>query len=67
MTSMKHLLHEIRHNPLLWLLVFVPVVFVAQALKPGAHTLHVGIFRDGVLVHHEAVTFDFPPTGAEGP
>ena len=28
------LLHEIRHTPLLWLLVFVPVVFVAQAVKP---------------------------------
>jgi Ca2+:H+ antiporter len=36
---MKQLLHEIRHNPLLWLLVFVPVVFVAEALKPGASTL----------------------------
>ena len=24
---MKQLLHEIRHTPLLWLLVFVPVVF----------------------------------------
>jgi Ca2+:H+ antiporter len=36
---MKALLKEIRHNPLLWLLVFVPVVFAAQQLKPGAHTL----------------------------
>jgi Ca2+/H+ antiporter len=36
---MKSLLKEIRHNPLLWLLVFVPVVFAAQNLKPGAHTL----------------------------
>jgi hypothetical protein len=26
---MKALLKEIRHNPLLWLLVFVPVVFIA--------------------------------------
>ena len=33
------LLKEIRHNPLLWLLVFVPVVFAAQKLKPEAHTL----------------------------
>src|SRR5688500_11507234 len=37
---MNHLLKEIRHNPLLWLLVFVPVVFAAGKLRPGAHTLH---------------------------
>lgn len=36
---MNHLLKEIRHNPLLWLLAFVPVVFAAQKLKPGSHTL----------------------------
>ena len=36
---MKHLLAEIRHNPLLWLLVFVPIVFVAHAARPEAHTL----------------------------
>jgi Ca2+:H+ antiporter len=36
---MKTLLKEIRHNPLLWLLAFVPVVFVAAKLKPDAHTL----------------------------
>ncbi len=36
---MKQLLKEIRHNPLLWLLAFVPVVFAAQQLKPEAHTL----------------------------
>jgi len=36
---MKALLKEIRHNPLLWLLVFVPVVFAAEHLKPEAHTL----------------------------
>jgi Ca2+:H+ antiporter len=33
------LLREIRHNKLLWLLVFVPVVFAAQRLRPEAHTL----------------------------
>jgi Ca2+:H+ antiporter len=33
------LLNEIRHNPLLWLLVFVPVVFVAHASRPESHTL----------------------------
>ena len=36
---MKPLLSEIRHNPLLWLLVFVPALFVAQQLNPAAHTL----------------------------
>jgi Ca2+:H+ antiporter len=32
------LLEDIRHNPLLWLLAAVPVVFVAQVLRPDAHT-----------------------------
>ena len=36
---MKALLKEIRRNPLLWLLVFVPAVFVAQKLKHEAHTM----------------------------
>jgi len=36
---MKELLKEIRHDPLLWLLVFVPAVLVAQQLTPQAHTL----------------------------
>src|SRR6201994_4033665 len=35
---MKSLLKEIRHNPLLWLLAFVPVLFAAQRLRPEAHT-----------------------------
>lgn len=37
--TMKHLLKEIRHNPLLWLLAFVPVVLAAEKLTPEAHTL----------------------------
>jgi Ca2+:H+ antiporter len=36
---MGPLLKEIRHNPLLWLLAFVPVAFAAAKLKPEAHTL----------------------------
>src|SRR5215207_6496692 len=36
---MNPLLKEIRHNPLLWLLAFVPVLFAAQSIKPDAHTL----------------------------
>ena len=36
---MNSLLKEIRHNPLLWLLVFVPVVLAAEHFKPDAHTL----------------------------
>jgi Ca2+:H+ antiporter len=37
------LLKEIRHNPLLWLLLFVPVVFIAGKLWPEAHTLLFGL------------------------
>jgi len=33
------LLKEIRHNPLLWLLLFVPVVLIVEKARPGAHTL----------------------------
>jgi Ca2+:H+ antiporter len=35
---MSVLIREIRHNPLLWLLVFVPAVFVLKGLRPDAHT-----------------------------
>lgn len=37
---MNPLLKEIRQSPLLWLLALVPALFTAEALKPGAHTLH---------------------------
>src|SRR3954465_14048075 len=37
--TMGLLFKEIRHNPLLWLLVFVPAVLVTEKLKPGSHTL----------------------------
>ena len=36
---MNPLLKEIRRNPVLWLLAFVPVVLIAQHVKPEAHTL----------------------------
>lgn len=36
---MAPLLEDIRHTPLLWLLVLVPVVLLAQLVKPEAHTL----------------------------
>jgi Ca2+:H+ antiporter len=36
---MNPLLEDIRHNPLLWLVVLVPAVFAAQVLAPEAHTL----------------------------
>src|SRR6187402_2990310 len=36
---MNLLLRFVRHNPLLWLLVFVPVMFVAAKVKHDAHTL----------------------------
>jgi Ca2+:H+ antiporter len=38
-TLLNPLLKEIRHNPLLWLLALVPVVFASQKFKPEAHTL----------------------------
>jgi Ca2+:H+ antiporter len=37
--AMKQLLEEIRNNPLLWLLAFVPITFAAAKLRPEAHTL----------------------------
>ena len=36
---MKLLLKEILHNPLLWLLVFVPAVLVGHQVRPEAQTL----------------------------
>jgi Ca2+:H+ antiporter len=36
---MRTLLAELRGNPLLWLLVFVPVVLVVERSTPDAHTL----------------------------
>jgi len=35
----RPLLQEVRHNPLLWLLVFVPAVFAGEVLAPEAPTL----------------------------
>ena len=36
---MKILLKEIRQNPLLWLSAFVPVVLIAEKVKPEWHTM----------------------------
>jgi Ca2+:H+ antiporter len=36
---MNALLQEIRRNPLLWLLAFVPIVFIAAKAQPNAHTM----------------------------
>jgi Ca2+:H+ antiporter len=36
---MNHFFKEIRNDPLLWMLLFVPVVFAAANLRPAAHTL----------------------------
>jgi len=33
------LLKEIRRNPILWLLAFVPTVFIVEHLRPEAGTL----------------------------
>jgi Ca2+:H+ antiporter len=37
--DMNRLIREIRDNPLLWLLIFVPAVFADEAVAPDAHTL----------------------------
>ncbi len=36
---MTLLLKEIRHNPLLWMLAFVPLVLAAERIVPSAHTM----------------------------
>jgi Ca2+:H+ antiporter len=36
---MHLLLKELRHNPILWLLAFVPVALIAARTAPAAHTL----------------------------
>ncbi|HVQ31161.1 MAG TPA: calcium/proton exchanger, partial [Vicinamibacteria bacterium] len=36
---MNALIAEVRHNPLLWLLAFVPVVLVGHERAPESHTL----------------------------
>jgi len=54
---MKLLFQEIRRNPLLWLLVFVPVALAAEKLNHEAHTLHfilsvVAILPLAILLSH---------------
>src|SRR4029453_5651095 len=46
---MNPLLKEIRHNPLLWLLAFVPVVFACHKLKPESHTLFFVVWVFAIL------------------
>ena len=36
---MRHILKELRGNPMLWLLVFVPAVLAAARIRPAAHTM----------------------------
>ena len=36
---MQPLFKEIRHTPLLWMLIFVPAVLVAETVAPHSHTL----------------------------
>ena len=54
---MNLLLQEIRRNPLLWLLVFVPIALAAEKLNHEAHTLHfilsvLAILPLAVLLSH---------------
>src|SRR4029077_4580752 len=55
--AMKLLLQEIRRNPLLWLLVFVPIALAAEKINHEAHTLHfilsvLAILPLAVLLSH---------------
>src|SRR5438034_8360734 len=55
--AMKLLLQEIRRNPLLWLLIFVPIVLAAEKLNHNAHTVHfvlsvLAILPLAVLLSH---------------
>jgi Ca2+:H+ antiporter len=36
---MKHLIDLLRKNPILWMLIFVPVVLIAETIVPASHTL----------------------------
>src|SRR5258708_34359106 len=36
---MKPLFNQIRHTPLLWMLIFVPAVLVEEMVAPHSHTL----------------------------
>jgi Ca2+:H+ antiporter len=36
---MKTLLEEIQHSPVLWMLVFVPIVLATEKITPSSHTL----------------------------
>ena len=55
--AMKLLLQEMRRNPLLWLLVFVPIALAAEKFSHEAHTLHfvfsvLAILPLAVLLSH---------------
>jgi Ca2+:H+ antiporter len=57
LTGMRLLFQEIRRNPLLWLLVFVPIALAAEKLNHEAHTLHfvlsvLAILPLAVLLSH---------------
>ena len=43
---MKLLLQEIRRNPLLWLLVFVPIALAAEKLNHEAHIANLSRSRE---------------------
>ena len=39
------------------------IMHLRQDAGPGAHTLHVGLFRDNLLVDRASRTFEFPVEG----
>src|SRR5215831_2021368 len=49
-TRIMHLLlREVRHNPILWLLVFVPAVLAGERLAPGSVAAKTGDAAGGLL------------------
>src|SRR5947208_17097530 len=68
---MKLLLQEIRRNPLLWLLVFVPIALAAEKLNHAAHTLHfvlsvLAILPLAVLLSHATESVAAKPGDSVG-
>ena len=57
---MSGVLSDFRRTPLYWLIVFVPVVFVAEKLRPEGHTLVFLLSRRG---HRSARWPPFPRDG----
>ena len=52
---MTLVLHEVRHTPLLWLLVFVPLVLVGEHVWSDRHTLLFILSFEKLFFFHSPV------------